>query len=119
MMIGIGVDCVEISSFSEKVIQNETFIKKVFTPDEIEYCKSYAAPSEHFAVRWVAKEAVLKAFSSKKLNIFYDSIEILNDDNGKPYVRILKNILNNKFKIHISLSHSDTIAVAFVIICKN
>lgn len=107
-MINIGVDCVEIEQF-ETI--STTLINKIFTSREISYCNSKAKPSQHFAVRFAGKEAVLKALSC--LTIPLNKIEILNDAMGAPSV----NILEPRYKqvIKLSLSHSDKTAFATAI----
>lgn len=114
MSLGIGVDCEEISHF-KKI--NKNFLKKVFTKKELDYCKSKPNPPQHLAVRFAGKEAVIKALNSINKKVFFNEIEILNDKNGVPYVKIINNKIRSKrFKIKISLSHSKDNAVAFVLV---
>ena len=114
----IGIDCVEISRFNKDVISKKNILKKIFTENEIRYCEKKVKTSQHYAVRYAGKEAIVKAFSSYKLKISMNQIEILNKKNGIPFVKILDDKLNN-FNIKISLSHSRKIAIAVVIVTKN
>lgn len=109
-MIKIGTDIIEISRIKNFVNKNIKKLDRIFTNLEIEYSFSKKNPYEHFAVRFAGKEAVKKAYLD---NLNFRSIEIFNDEFGKPNVKI-----NNIFQknISISLSHSRFYAVAFVII---
>lgn len=112
----IGIDCIEISRIDREVLSNTAFLERIFTPDEIRYCSSKAKPSQHFAVRFAGKEALIKALSHYNIRVPLNQIEILNDTKGIPFARILdKNCTD--FEIKISLSHSGEMAIAFVIIC--
>ena len=60
-MFKLGIDCTEISRFRD--YHNDKLFKKIFTEKEIKYCLSKSQPSQHFAVRFAAKESVYKALS--------------------------------------------------------
>ncbi|MBU0762695.1 MAG: 4'-phosphopantetheinyl transferase superfamily protein, partial [Candidatus Altiarchaeota archaeon] len=61
MILGIGVDIESIESF-KKVCSNENFIRLVFSKREVDYCRGKTNPTLHFAGKFTAKEAVIKAF---------------------------------------------------------
>lgn len=109
----IGVDCVEIERF-EGILDNERLLNRLFTSNEIAYCRSKAYPPAHFAVRFAAKEAVIKAFSGLGLKIHLHDIEVLKDKNKVPYVTIHDQDLSDH-NVKISLSHSKTTAVAMAV----
>ena len=119
MKVTCGVDIIEVKRLEKAIIStDENFLDRVYTKEEIQYCNSKGITKyEHYAARFAAKEAVLKAISvllPNKYNINWNDIEILNDDNGRPYV----NILNQDIKaedIDISISHCKEYAVASVI----
>ena len=115
---GIGTDIEKISRFEGKSLENDkNFFNKIFTENEIKYAFSKNKPSQHLAVRYCAKEAVVKALSSlSDITLSYSEIEILNKANGNPYVNLLK--YNDKFSIKLSLSHCEDTAMAFVVIKK-
>ena len=100
----IGIDCVDFSEFKKDVYSNDNIIKKVFTDNEISYCEKKLNACQHFAVRFAAKEAVVKAFSCYNIKVLLNQIEILNEKNGIPFVKILNNNVG-KYDIKISLSH--------------
>jgi holo-[acyl-carrier protein] synthase len=93
-------------------------MKKIFTENEIQYCEKKENSSQHYAVRFAGKEAVVKAFSCYNLSISLKHIEILNKKNGCPYVKILDDKFSD-FEIKISLSHSNDIAIAVAIVAKH
>lgn len=112
-MKSLGVDIIEIDRI-EKIIQEfgDVFLKKVFSEEEIKYCKSKAKPSQHFAARFAAKEAVAKALGTGfKNNLMLRDIEVRNDINGKPYV-FFRGVKDDRFLISISHSNHYVVAVA-------
>lgn len=107
----IGVDIEDVKRFINKP---QKFLDRIFTASEQEYCKSFALPESHLAVRYCAKEAVVKALSGYGIkNIYYKEIEIFHDENKCPKVRILKKLAEN-IVFEISLSHDRDKAIAFV-----
>lgn len=99
----IGTDIVLISRIS-KSIQKQHFKESVFTPAELEYCKS----DSNFAGIFAAKEAYLKALGTgidRRLN----TVEILHNEKGKPYINSVQNS-------DVSISHDGDYAVATVIL---
>lgn len=105
----IGVDVEEISRFSKKKYKNnENFYKKIFLPNEIKYCLEKNDPYPHFAVRFCAKEAAIKALEKNTIELKDIEVIIINK---KPSIKIL-----NKFSGKVSMSHSKKTAIAFVMI---
>lgn len=121
MKVKCGTDIIEIDRIKESIeTLGERFLNKVFTKKEIEYCESKKIQKyQHYAARFAAKEAVLKAISQlleSKFDIEWKEIEILNDEDGRPYANILKKGINID-NIDISISHCKTYAVASVVVC--
>ena len=119
MKIRTGIDIIEIERVKESIDSTDgRFCERVYTKKEIEYCESKKAQKyQHYAARFAAKEAVLKAISQlleNKFDIEWKEIEILNDESGRPYVNILKKGLEIK-DIDLSISHCKTYAVANVV----
>ena len=116
MIIGTGIDIIEIDRIENAIKRwGNGFIKHIFTDAEIEYAQKRKHPAQHYAARFAAKEAVYKAIGNNP-NINWKNIEILNDENGKPYC-----VFKNRFyknKILISLSHTKNYAVANAIITQ-
>lgn len=110
MIIGTGIDIIEIDRIQKAIDRwGESFLKHVFNDEEIKYAQKRKFPTQHYAARFAAKEAIYKAFGDYK-TLGWKDMTILNDENGKPYCRLRdKNIKN---KIFLSISHTKNYAVA-------
>lgn len=109
--MAVGVDIEDIERFKSK---SQEFIERVFTPVEIEYCRKYSKPESHFAVRFCAKEAVIKALTALDITgVNLSDIEVYHNENCCPQIRILKK-LDEEIVFDVSLSHDRTKAIAFV-----
>jgi holo-[acyl-carrier protein] synthase len=99
----------------------ELFITRVYTDYEIEYCSARKAATQHYAGRWAAKEAVLKALGTGwRRGIAWRDIEIRNDAKGAPTVKLrggARDVMNaaNIGRMHVSISHCRSFAVAYVV----
>ena len=89
-IIGIGTDIVECLRIAQMIERHgELFITRVYTPHEIEYCQSRRLGTQHFAGRWAAKEAVLKALGTGwRRGISWRDVEIRNLQSGSPSVAL-------------------------------
>ena len=119
-VIGIGTDIVECLRIANMIEKHEdVFIQRVYTPGEIEYCGQRKSSTQHYAGRWAAKEAILKAIGTGwAKGIQWTDIEIVNEMGGKPFVRLAgqaKEICHSQGidEILISISHTRTFATAF------
>jgi len=119
MIIGTGVDIVEVSRIRKSLEKySPRFEEKIFTAEEILYCRARAEPGIHFAARFAAKEAVMKCLGTgMDQEVSFKDIEIANLKTGKPLVTLTgkgKEIATQlKIKtIHISLSHDNHYAIA-------
>lgn len=122
MEIKTGIDIIEIDRIKESIEStNGEFCNRVYTKKEIEYCESKKVQKyQHYAVRFAAKEAVFKAISlnlQNKYDVTWKDIEVVNDENGRPYINILNKNIPEIANIDISLSHCKQYAIANVIIC--
>ncbi len=113
---GIGTDILEIDRFRKAVDRyGDRFLTRLFTSKERAHCAQYKDPIPRFAVRFAAKEAVVKALGvgfGKDLS--FQDIEILNDTSGKPHV-FLSPTASAHFghpSFLLSLSHSRNYATA-------
>ena len=120
MVKGIGVDIIEIERIRRGVENSGTsFLERIFTKAEIDYCSAKHNKYQHLAARFAAKEAVSKALSTGLRGEFgWKDIEVVNDRLGKPLVVLhgpLQDRLNGA-SILLSISHSDSHVVAMVVI---
>ncbi|MBN2291615.1 MAG: holo-ACP synthase [Pirellulales bacterium] len=121
-VIGIGTDiteCLRIARMIER--HGDLFINRVYTPDEIRYCRNRKQTTEHFTGRWAAKEAVLKALGTGwRRGISWRDIEILNEPGGRPVVNIhggARLVVEQLgiTRMQVSISHCRTHATAFAV----
>ena len=116
MILGTGIDIIEVSRIQKAIERwGEGFLKHVFNPEEIEYAQKHKNPTQHYAARFAAKEAIFKAIGDNP-TITWKDITILNDKNGTPYCVCNKEKIKNK--ILISLSHTENYAVAHAIVTQ-
>jgi holo-[acyl-carrier protein] synthase len=120
MINGIGVDIIEIDRIRVSVERyGERFLSKLFTPTEIRYCSSKQNVHQHFAARFAAKEALSKALATGWTGAFrWKDIEVVNEPSGRPRMRLhgsLNTALSSS-EIHVSISHSQSHVVAFVVV---
>lgn len=119
MIQGIGCDVIEIERIKESLVRQSRFLEHILTPDEQILAKRLKDPTQFVAGRFVAKEALSKALGCGIGSTFsWQSASILNDTSGKPYVvwHIDVKSLYNVSTTHISISHSKTIAMAYVVL---
>ena len=118
-MIGVGVDIIEIERVRAALERHgDRFLRHVFLEDEVRYCSSRRDPAPHYAARFAAKEAVVKALAVKRgMRFLWRDIEVLRNPDGAPSIRLTARAHDMASHravrdIHISVSHSDTHAVA-------
>ena len=113
----IGVDIVEVARFDEELCAKNSFLTKVFTPEEIHYCQTKRNPAPCYAARFAAKEAVIKALSPYSLTPALHQIEVKKASSGAPFIA-LHLPSADRFTIKISISHEHTAAVAVALITE-
>ncbi len=107
----MGIDIVNVSRFKKKPLNNNLdFYKKIFSDSEINYCKNFSSPYEHFAGKFAIKESVIMAVLDK---IPLKNICVSNSKN-KPRIKI-NGRLNKKYDFIVSISHEKEFAVGIVI----
>ncbi|MET1036905.1 MAG: holo-ACP synthase [Aeromicrobium sp.] len=125
---GIGVDLVHVPSFAAQLDQPGSRFEGVFLPGERSDARSRPSDSaRHFAARWAAKEAVVKAWSA---SMFGDApvmsehvhhlIELVADAWGRPRIRLHGEVAKHLegHSIEVSLSHDGDYAIAYVILSR-
>jgi holo-[acyl-carrier protein] synthase len=124
MIYGIGIDIIEIVRIEKLLEKNgEAFIRRLFTDRELQLMNSQGARrAEYVAGRFSAKEACSKALGTgigEKLS-FHD-IEVFYEGSGRPFAVVSERSLNaiglpNDTRIHLSISHCDSLASSYVMI---
>ncbi|WP_339046502.1 holo-[acyl-carrier-protein] synthase [Candidatus Mesenet endosymbiont of Agriotes lineatus] len=126
MLIGNGIDIVYIPRI-ENIWQKykEKFLARVYNEQEIidsHKYSDYRMQVRHFAKRFAAKEAFVKALGIGFRGINIKDIEISNDKNGRPNITIrnsIPNLLSKNDIIKVSLSDDGDYAIAYVIILQS
>ena len=123
MIIGVGVDLIEVERVENSLRKfPRRFERKVFTETERAYCGRRAVPGRHFAARFAAKEAFLKAIGTgKSQGIAWTDVGIVNQPSGKPELQVTgraRDICNEQgaTRMHVSLSHNREHAMAVVVL---
>ena len=99
----------------------ELFIQRVYTEHEISYCSTKKAAMQHYAGRWAAKEAVLKALGTGwRRGISWRDIEVRNLRSGAPTIALrggARDVFDEAgiYCMHISISHCRSHATAYAI----
>jgi holo-[acyl-carrier protein] synthase len=112
----VGHDIEEITNLPEAAdYRSHPFYRAHFSAGEIEYCIQSTNPRQHFAARFCAKEAVRKCgpiFAALDPR----SIEVVNTESGQPCIRLSDGQDMSNFRLLVSLTHSDRLASAFVVV---
>jgi len=117
-MLTTGVDIIEIPRIKQTFDRyGERFLKRVFTPDEIAYCRGRAP---NLAGRFAAKEATMKALGTGVRGVSWKDIEVIRAESGAPSVKFHGRAKARAerlqvVEISLSISHSREFAVAFVV----
>lgn len=123
MIFGTGIDIVDISRF-ERFVAEENFplFQRLFTPGEMEYCAAKRRCAQHYALRFAAKEAFLKALGTGlREGLSWRDMEVVHDSYGKPGLK-LSGKAESLYRSQgltgcfLSLSHDGNCAVASVIL---
>ena len=127
-VLGTGIDIVDNYRVKKLLLNKKSsFENKIFTNNEIAYCKKKSNVTNCYSKRFAAKEAFVKALGTGfRKNINFKDIEILNNGYGKPYLSINKKVINKikilfkvkKFNISLSISDEKKYSIACVIISK-
>jgi len=113
MVIGIGIDIIDVERVQKLAEKNPRFLERIFTPKEIDYCLKKKNKYQHLAARFAVKEAFFKAIGKR---ISWQDVELFNLRSGKPQLDIK---FKERFSIQkalVSISHLKEYAVAAVIL---
>lgn len=121
MIIGIGIDIIEIDRIKQSVENyGDRFLSKIYTKNELDYCLKKTNKYQHLAARFAAKEAIYKALKTGwKEGVSWQELEIVNEKSGMPRVNLsdrVKSFLADEKMVKISISHSDNYVTCVAII---
>lgn len=117
MIKGLGVDIVEIGRMREALRRHPRMKERIFSADERAYCDGRGRPEVHYALRFAAKEAVLKALGTGFAGMSFHDVEVVRDLGGRPSPRLQGRAAQvaeemGVVEMHLSLSYTHTTAVA-------
>ena len=124
MIYGIGTDIIEVSRIQKAMERDIGFREKIFSEGEIAYCEPMKNKYQHYAARFSAKEAFMKALGTGwRDGIRFVEIEVIHDPLGKPLIRLAGTALElarraGLGEMQVSLSHVKEIASAVVVLEK-
>ena len=116
MIVGIGVDIIEVGRIQTLAEKSPRFLKRVFTEVEIQYSNGKKNKYQHLAARFAAKEAFFKALG-KKIN--WTDVGIVNRPSGKPELVLREGASFSFDRTYVSLSHLQDYAIAYVVLEKD
>lgn len=118
---GLGTDIIEIDRVRKSIERHGMhFLNRLFTQREQDYCYKYKDPVPHFAGRFAAKEAIVKALGTGfGSHVSWHDIEVLNDERGKPIAKVSPQVFEELGKLEeergevlVSISHCEAYATA-------
>jgi holo-[acyl-carrier protein] synthase len=123
VIVSIGIDIIEVHRVREVLLRTPRFAERVFTPAERKYCDSRGAvAAQHYAARFAAKEAALKALQTGWTGgIAWQDIEVSAKESGAP-VLIMHGRVRELYEqsgatmAHLSMSHTSEHAIAEVVL---
>ncbi len=118
-MRGLGNDIIEVGRIKSNIQKyGQRFLDRVYTAKEQDYCSRHKESGQHYAGRFAAKEAVVKALGTGlRRGLSWTDIEILNDKDGKPMAALspkFQRLFDNPI-IHVSISHCKEYATAVAV----
>jgi holo-[acyl-carrier protein] synthase len=115
MIVGIGVDIIEVDRVARLAAKNPRFLERIFTSREIAYCSGKRSKPQNLAARFAAKEAFFKALGRR---VGWRDVELVNRPSGQPDL-LIRGVKPLPFqRVHVSISHLASYAVAVVILEK-
>jgi len=119
-MIGIGVDAVDIERFRVSLDRTPRMLQRLFTDEELAYVEPQADPVPSLAGRFAAREAVMKVLGVGLGAFGFHDVWVSCAASGAPALRLVRAAAAladaaNVKRWHLSITHSDLVAIAFVI----
>jgi holo-[acyl-carrier protein] synthase len=123
MIVGTGIDIAEVARIRRSIERfGDRFVKRVYTPGEINYCDSKANRAERYAARFAAKEAAMKALGTGwNHGVRWRDCEVMRLPGGRPTIIFHGNAAEVAARLGVnhaalSLSHTAEQAIAQVIL---
>lgn len=118
-IVGLGVDMVEIDRMAAALERHPRMKERCFSAEERKYCDSRNRPVVHYALRFAAKEAVLKALGTGFSGMAFTDVEVVRDPRGRPTPRlsgraaaVAAELGVAEIMLSLSFTHSNAVASA-------
>ena len=113
MIVGVGIDVVDVERFGQVLARTPRLVQRLFTADE------QSLPMASLAARFAAKEALAKALGAP-VGLRWLDAEVRKDPTGRPHLEVSGTVAARAaelgvLSLHVSLSHDAGIASAVVI----
>jgi len=125
VLVGLGCDLIDVQRIRDVLDRHgDRFLDRVFTEEERAYCFGMAHPHKHLAARWAAKEAISKTFTTGiGAELGWKSMSIYHGERSEPLVRLDEKgaallAAAGANHVYVSLSHTDTAAMAVAAIVR-
>jgi len=124
MIVGIGVDAVEIDRFRRSLERSPSMKARLFTSEELDYVEPHDDPTASLAARFAAREAVMKAMGVGLGAFEFHDVWVQRADSGRPTLAVTGRAqqIANELGItdwHLSITHTDSTAIAYVIAVRS
>ena len=119
-VVGVGIDLVDVDRFRISLARTPSMAVRMFTDAERAYAEAANDPSERYAARFAAKEAVMKALGVGLGAFGFHDVEVLREESGRPSLGIYgpaERLARDRGVVRwqISLTHTTTSAGAVVV----
>ncbi|HWQ00341.1 MAG TPA: holo-ACP synthase [Vicinamibacterales bacterium] len=122
-IVGLGIDAAEVARIAQAIERyGDRFLRRIFTEQEIAYCRRRRNPAPHFAARFAAKEAAMKALGTGfARGVLFRDIEIVRAPGGPPQIRLHGGAARRLERLGathalVTLTHTETLALAQVLL---
>jgi holo-[acyl-carrier protein] synthase len=119
-LIGIGVDLVEVDRIRRTLARTPSLVERLFTDAERAYCERRRDPTERFAARFAAKEAVMKALGVGLGAVGWHEVEVVRAESGRPSLALSGRAADLAAELgvvrwHLTMSHTTRVAEAIAV----
>jgi holo-[acyl-carrier protein] synthase len=119
-LIGIGVDLVEVDRMRRTLARTPALVERLFTDAERAYCERRRDPTERFAARFAAKEAVMKALGVGLGAVGWHEVEVVRAESGRPSLALTGRAADLAAELgvvrwHLTMSHTTRVAEAIAV----
>jgi holo-[acyl-carrier protein] synthase len=119
-LIGIGVDLVEVDRIRRTLARTPALVERLFTDAERAYCERRRDPTERFAARFAAKEAVMKALGVGLGAVGWHEVEVVRAESGRPSLALSGRAADLAAELgvvrwHLTMSHTTRVAEAIAV----